>query len=370
MRNYPTLAKDVAERIATPGLWVDRVAVQQNIDQMIADVGGPDQLHRLRPHVKTHKMAEIVELQVEAGITRCKAATLSEAAMAADAGMRDVLVAHQPVGPKIQGLAELVQRFPQTCFSAIVDDLGVLSAISAALGNAERPFPVRIDVDCGMGRTGVPFGDELDALRKEIESDEGLVFAGLHLYDGHVKDPSLSQRTEEVRGIIKQVRNYLFNHRTPSIVGGGSPSFKVWAEHGDWECSPGTTLLWDYGYGEKFVDLAYRVAAGLVTRVISMPGERRLCLDLGYKALAAESELGVRVFFPEIPNATAVLQFEEHLVVEIAENDNKTYKVGDVFTAIPKHICPTVALHDYATVLEDGQWGNDVWRIAARDRIW
>ena len=65
---------------------------------------------RLRPHVKTHKMAEVVRLQVAQGITRFKCATIAEAEMLAQAGARDVLLANQLVGPNARRLAKL---FPE-----------------------------------------------------------------------------------------------------------------------------------------------------------------------------------------------------------------------------------------------------------------
>src|SRR5947207_2782744 len=69
---------------------------------------------------------------------------------------------------------------------------------------------------------------------------------------------------------------------------GGSPTFPIHASHTDRECSPGTTVLWDFGYGDKYPDLAFQPAAVLLTRVISKPGPDRLCLDLGHKAVAPE----------------------------------------------------------------------------------
>ena len=69
--------------IASPGLLIDTGLIQSNIEQMLTMVGGPSHAHRLRPHLKTHKMAQVVRMQIDAGITQFKAATIAEAAMAA-----------------------------------------------------------------------------------------------------------------------------------------------------------------------------------------------------------------------------------------------------------------------------------------------
>ena len=95
--------ENVAE-IDSPALIVYPDRIAENMRRMIAIAGSAD---RLRPHVKTHKMSAIVRMQIEMGIHKCKCATLAEAEMAAGAGASDVLLAHQPVGPKIAKLAAL-----------------------------------------------------------------------------------------------------------------------------------------------------------------------------------------------------------------------------------------------------------------------
>ena len=71
---------------------------------------------RLRPHLKTSKMGEVVRMHLDEGITRFKCATIAEAEMAARAGAPDVLLAYQPVGPNVARFVRLVQTFPATRF--------------------------------------------------------------------------------------------------------------------------------------------------------------------------------------------------------------------------------------------------------------
>jgi len=157
----------------------------------------------------------------------------------------------------------------------------------------------------------------------------------------------------------------------PLIVGGGSPTFPWHArltERGGprYQCSPGTTLLWDAGYGTNHADLGFQVAAALLMRVISKPGKGRLCLDLGHKAVSGENPLTNRVRFPELPEAVPVAQSEEHLVIETPRAAEMA--VGDVVYGIPWHICPTVALHQEGVVVRDGVATGERWVVRARDR--
>src|SRR4029453_140978 len=100
------------------------------------------------------------------------------------------------------------------------------------------------------------------------------------------------------------------------------------------ELSPGTIVFHDWGYGESFPDLAFTPAALMLTRVISRPTADRVTLDLGYKAGASDPPAGNRVLFPDLPDAKAVLQNEEHLVLETAQAHR--FQPGDELWAIPR----------------------------------
>ena len=121
----------------------------------------------------------------------------------------------------------------------------------------------------------------------------------------------------------------------PRIVAGGTASFPIFAEIDDpaIELSPGTIVFHDWGYGDTFPDLQFTPAALLLTRVISRPTADRVTLDLGYKAVASDPPAGNRVRFPDLPDAKAVLQNEEHLVIETSQAER--FQPGDELLAIP-----------------------------------
>ena len=72
-----------------------------------------------------------------------------------------------------------------------------------------------------------------------------------------------------------------------------------------------------------------------------------------------------RVHFLNAPDAIPIAQSEEHLVITLP--DATEYKVGDVLYGVPVHICPTVALYDYAVIVENNEV-VDNWRVIARAR--
>jgi D-serine deaminase-like pyridoxal phosphate-dependent protein len=354
------------DEIPSPALLVYPERIGENIRRMIAVLG---QAERLRPHVKTHKMAEVVQLQLKAGITKFKCATIAEAEMLGQAGAKDVLLANQPVGPNIARLLGLGGWFPDVRFSTIADDAEAVGNLAQAAQAAGVTLPVWLDLDVGMGRTGIAPGQAATTLYKLIGQLPGVEPAGLHLYDGHLHDSDPSKRLAKWQTMMDEVSSFRTGIEAaglpvPNIVGGGTPTFPFHAQHTDHECSPGTTLLWDFGYRDAFPDLDYQNAAMLLTRVISKPGTDCITLDLGHKAVAAENP-HPRVRFIGLDDTEAVVHSEEHLTLRTTEAQR--FNVGDCLYGIPRHICPTVALYDRAHVIRGGKL-TDQWQVTARAR--
>ena len=338
---------NVAE-VDSPALLFYPDRIEENIRRMLKMVGRPE---RLRPHIKTHKTAEIVRLQLVQGINKCKCATIAEAEMAAECGVADVLIAYQPVGPKAERVARLVKTYPKTRFSVIADDEAVLRSLPSSL-------EVLIDLDMGQHRTGIEPGPAAARLYRSRPS-------GIHAYDGHLQQPDVAERKKLWDAAVAPVLTFLKEIApVPRIVGGGTPTFAFWARETDFECSPGTSFLWDHSYGSKLRDLDFLPAALVLTRVVSKPGTNRLCLDLGHKAIGPENP-PPRVHLLELPDAKAVGHSEEHMVVETGRAGE--FKVGDCLYGIPFHVCPTVALYGSATVVRNGE-ACGTWEITARNR--
>lgn len=352
--------------IPSPALLIYPERVIRNLQRMVEIAGDAK---RLRPHVKTHKLPELIGMQLSLGIERFKCATIAEAEMVAGSGATDILLAHQPVGPNAARLRFLMDRYPKVRWGAIVDDLGVMETMGRLFSDAPRKLAVYLDLDCGMHRTGIVPGVDAHALYRKLSQSPGLEAGGLHAYDGHNHESVLAKRTEQCESDFEPVLTFKKQLEdeglvVPELVAGGTPTFPVHAQHMDRTCSPGTTTLWDVGYGDGLPDLEFEHAAVLLTRVISRPGKLRVCLDLGHKAVAADKPLPrARLFGHE--NCTALVHSEEHLMIE--GNSVADLKVGDVFYGVPTHICPTVALHDHAWVVQEGK-AVGLWEIAARKR--
>ena len=359
------------DSVPSPALLIYKQRVDENLRRMLAIAGSPE---RLRPHVKTHKVPQIVRAQIAQGVTRFKCATIAEAEMTAEAGASDVLLAYQPVGPNIARLATLVERFPGTRFSALVDNVETAHTIGRAFDRRRKTIELLIDLDVGMHRSGMAVGSPAHVLYRALSGIPGVRPGGLHAYDGHLRDsdPSIRRtKCDDAFASVSQLAERLRRDALslPRIVAGGTPTFPIHAMRGDVECSPGTCVYWDSCYGGTLEDLDFQFAALVLTRVVSKPGENRLCLDLGHKAIASENPHPRVLLFSRATDKPLPASFighsEEHLVLETPEVD--TYKVGDCMYGVPWHICPTVALYSDAQIVQDGQI-VDRWEIRARAR--
>jgi D-threonine aldolase len=172
-----------SSQILTPALIVFRDMVEKNLDHMVEIAGDAS---RLRPHCKTHKTREIIEMELARGIIRHKCATFAEAEMLADAGVKDVFLAYGLVGPNIDRAVVFRQKYPDVEFSVTGDHEKPLKQLGAAMTKAALSIGVLLDIDTGQHRTGIQVGPAAKELYGLIVNTDGLTPNGLHVYDGEL----------------------------------------------------------------------------------------------------------------------------------------------------------------------------------------
>lgn len=361
---------DQIDTILSPGLVVFRDLVQRNIGEMIRIAGSTE---RLRPHAKTHKMEGVIRMLLDAGITRHKCATIAEAEMIARAGASDIFIAYQLVGPNIARLVKLLDTFPAVRFAVACDDPLAVEALSAALANTPHTVDVVMDLDTGMHRTGIEPDGEAVQLYEMIAAAPHVRAAGLHWYDGHLRQSDVDERRRAVDAgweKLMRLRDALMVQGldVPQVIACGTGSFPILAEKDEpnLQLSPGTVVFYDAGYRQEYPDLDFTPALGVVTRVVSRRRDDQITVDLGHKAVAPDKPFGHRVWFPTVPDAEEIHHTEEHLVIRTQQA--RQFAPGDPLVAIPRHVCPTCALHSTAAVVSSGQI-VDGWQVAARERV-
>lgn len=355
------------EKIDSPALLVYLDRAKENIQKVIKEVGPPEWL---RPHIKTNKSAEACKLMMDAGIKAFKGATIAEIELLAIVGAKDILLAYQPVGPKVDRFLALVSHYPEVKFQCLLDHIDAAKALNEKALASHQKIGIYIDLNAGTNRTGVIAGKPAEDLFEQILKLEGLQNIGFHLYDGHLRDPDIKVREiacNEGFAPIAQMREKLENkHKlTLDIIAGGTTTFPFHSKRDRVTCAPGTFIYWDEGYASGLPEQSFLYAALVLCRVISLPTSSYVCVDLGYKSIASENPLAERVKFLNAPELVPVGHSEEHLVLDAKEGHS--YRIGDVLYGVPIHICPTVASYQEALVIQNGEQVA-TWKTVARDR--
>jgi D-threonine aldolase len=354
------------DKLDSPALVIYPERVKQNISLLKSMI---DDVSRLRPHVKTNKSKEATLLMMEAGITKFKCATIAEAEMLGICKAPDVLLAYQPIGPKLERFIKLIKAYFNTQYSCVIDNLATANHVSAKALENNIQIPVYIDLNVGQNRTGIIPSEALQ-LYLDCQSLTSLKIIGLHAYDGQIHDTDLEIRTQKCNEAFEPVLKLRQDiqdkgYPEPIIIAGGSPTFPIHAKRAHIECSPGTFIYWDRGYSLTCAEQPFLTAALVVSRIISLPDETKLCLDVGHKSVSAENELSKRIYFLNATELEMVGQSEEHLVVDAGTGHH--YKIGDVLYGLPYHVCPTVALYERAITIENNKMSGE-WKNIARDR--
>lgn len=359
------------DRVMTPALAIYPEIVDENIASTLWLVGGDE--NRLRPHVKTAKLAFTMRRFVEHGITNFKCSTSLELLTVCEAGAKDVLVAYPLVGANARRVRELSGQFPETQVSTLVESR---EQIQGWVGSRIGIF---IDVNPGMNRTGLEQGrvDEMIDLARAIQHS-GLVFRGLHYYDGHLSSLELRERESVAHRGYDRLMDIVAAFggarvEVGEVITAGTPALPCTLSYSPFagarfthRASPGTVV---YNDCSSLVQLpseyGYRPAAVVVSTVVSHPSPRRFTCDAGHKTVSADAGvpncavIGQPAFLPSKPS-------EEHLPIDTLD-DAALPPIGDTLYLVPRHICPTINNFDHALLVVGGRVVG-VERVTARGR--
>ena len=337
--------------LETPALIFDAVVVRRNIQRM-ADYGAQSGLS-IRPHYKTHKSRLVGELQLAAGAIGVTAAKVGEAETLSRPG-DDLLLAYPPIG--IARATRLARLAGDRVVRAAVDTIAAVEEVSAAACSADVTIGVMVDIDVGMGRTGVQSAKDSFALAAAIERSPGLRLDGIMIYPGHVWAAGDKQHGA-LRAIAEKIEESLHlwqRHGLQATIVSGGSTPTAYQSHlipQLTEIRPGTYVYNDMNTVRGGFCSLSDCAARIVTTVISDAVHGQVVIDAGSKTLAIDSCLpqldsgyGHVVEYAE---ARITRLSEEHGQIDVRQCD-RSPAVGERLTVIPNHICPCVNLQNGA----------------------
>lgn len=358
--------------LSTPALAIDLDVVDRNLDRMAKLCR--EQGVGLRPHAKTHKTPEVAKMQVDRGAVGLTVAKVGEAEVMAGAGLDDILVAFPIYGAeKLRRLAQLAKT---RRLLLSLDNEATAQELSRTAAAQEATIGVLIEFDAGFHRCGLAPGPACVELARKIEKLPGLAFRGLMTYFGHVWG-TVEERRNEAKRAAEQVAKALAAFRdermSVEIVSGGSTPSSEFAHlvPGLTEIRPGTYVYNDmntcYQGACRLEDCAVRV----VTTVVSTAVPGKAIIDAGSKTFSSDllgsgpkSGYGYVV---EAPDAPIIKLNEEHGHLDITKSTHQ-FRIGEVLTVIPNHVCTCVNMHDEVSVVRNGLV-KGAWRVAARGKV-
>ena len=327
----------------TPAVYVDLDALDRNIKSMqqrCRDWGVG-----LRPHTKTHKIAEIARMQLEAGAVGITVAKIGEAEVLPDG---EVLIAYPIVASKTARLQRLAE---QRRVTVVVDSTDTARA-AAGVGTL-------VEVDVGAGRCGVQTPEQAVAVARACEN-----FRGLFYWPSWLDEDGFRKAQQHLDGHIAAIK--AAGLKVEIVSGGSTPgAAKTPMIPATTEIRPGTYVFNDASCVANKLATVEECALKVLVTVVSTAVPGQCVVDGGSKTFSSDTTVGVGTFglIPDRP-WTMIKVNEEHGYVKM---EGKA-KVGEKLWVIPSHVCATVNMHDEIAYGRGGKV-EGVWKVTARGKV-
>lgn len=340
------------DQLDTPVAVVDLDVLDGNIDRLQRQLDACGLANR--PHIKTHKIPAIAQMQLAAGAVGIACQKLGEAEVMVDGGITDIFIPYNLLGQaKLERLVSLCRR---ARISVSADSATTAGGLSAAMQAARLELPVLVEFDSGQNRCGVQSPQEAAELARTIARSPGLRFAGLMTYPTR---PNLAAFVTATRELLRA------DGLPVEIVSGGgsAEAWQIQRDSGATEHRAGTYVYADrYGMKTGYATQE-QVALRVLATVVSRPTATRAILDAGSKALSSDL-LGMEGhgLIVEYPDAIINKLSEEHGHVELGARGPQ---IGERVSIIPNHACVVTNLFNEIVGMRGGRV-EVVWPVAAR----
>ena len=344
------------EDLDTPALTVDLGILEKNIQDLAESCRKHD--IALRVHTKTHKTPEIAHMQLRAGAIGIACQKLGEAEAMAAAGVPDILIPYNIVGPqKVKRLCLLCRR---AAITVAVDSETTARGISERAEAEGCQVRILVELDTGGNRCGVQTPEAALELAQQIVALPGLSFQGIMTYPSHLRAKPFLDRTREL----------LEDAGIPvhTVSGGGTGSEAVSKQIGCTETRIGSYVF----EGLRRINRTDNppnpetCAERMVVTVVSTPTPDRIIIDGGKKTFTNDQSTPYG-HIVEHPEAKIYGMSVEHGHVDISACAHR-FQVGDRLSVIPQHQGMTTNLHDEIYAVRNGKV-EAVWQVAGRGKV-
>lgn len=339
----------------TPALVIDLDVLERNIANMAAhcrDLG-----IALRVHTKTHKVPEIARLQLAAGSQGIVCQKVGEAEVMARAGIRDILIPYNILGPqKLRRLTALTRLATITVAADSEETVRGLSAQAAADGATIR---VLVEGDTGGGRCGVQTPEAARDLGRLVADLPGLELVGMMTFPSNPR----------AQAFFDGARDLWARDGLPCEVlsGGGTGLEAASKELGFNEHRSGSYAYEGLTRIKTSADLTpERCALRVIVTVVSAPTPDRIIIDGGQKTFESYPPVPYGLIV-EHPAARIQAMSVEHGHVDVSACAHR-FRVGERLSVIPLHQGKVTNMHDEVAAARHGEVVC-VWDVAGRGKV-
>ncbi|MCG8710315.1 D-TA family PLP-dependent enzyme [Brenneria sp. 4F2] len=344
-----TTAPASINEVDTPAVLVNLDIASANITRFQRYAAGHGL--KVRPHIKTHKLPQIAEMQLDAGAVgiTCQKVSEAEAMIAGSPRITDVLITYNILGAnKVRRLAALARKVR---LAVVADSIEVINGLSAVFASEASPLAVLVECDTGAQRCGVPSPQDAARLAEQINDASGLVFAGLMTYPPAGEEQVVERFMREAKQLVYQK----IGERELIISSGGTPSMMQAANAPVvTEYRPGTYVYNDRSLVERGVCEWEDCALTVLATVVSVPNDHRAVIDAGSKTLTADL-LGMSGYGQILGRPDIVIDqlSEEH--GRLISDGPIGLSVGDKVRIVPNHACVVTNMVDEIHIIRHGQ---------------
>lgn len=355
------------DTLPTPVVLIDRPVLRRNIVVMseYTDSLGV----ALRPHWKTSKCAQVAKLQLNAGATGLTAATAGEVEALISSGVKDIFWAYPPVGT--HRVVTAIAAAKRGRLIVGTDSITSVIELAEAAAASEITIEVRLEIDTGLGRTGVK-PEHAVSVARAFASYPAMNLEGLFTHEGHVQgigadaERRISTGTAAGRLLVDVAEAIRADGLRIDSVSVGSTAGVRSAPTvpGVTEARPGTYVYGDENQVAIGTIKPEDVAVTVLSRVISVERGEPVLVDAGIKAMSADGSLhGDGRIGTSVSESGGVLTtgHEEHGFLSGATG----LRVGDRVRIRPNHACGLSNMHSYVVAVEDGLVA-EIWPVLGR----
>jgi D-serine deaminase-like pyridoxal phosphate-dependent protein len=296
-------------------------------------------------------------------------AKVSEAEVMAAAGVNDILIANQVVGPiKTRRLAALIAATGADVIVSVDNAGNVRELDEAAAAFGVKPRVV-VEVNTGMRRCGVGPGEPTVELAQIVADSPNLRFAGVMAWEGHtVSMADHEVRREEIAKAIARLTATADAVRAAGLpveivsCGGSGTYLHAAPQPGITEVQAGGATMGDGFYRD--LEAQIEPALTLMTTVTSRPAEDRVIIDAGRRTIDPSQKP------PTVRGLDGVKSMKfsaEHGVIGL-DGPAEWPRVGDRLILEVNYTDQAVHLHENLYGVRDGVIAA-IWPVLCRGKI-